>query len=190
MTTIKITIWRSLLLACFVTSATALGVSAWRSQGGEYDYDTAAEKLRRIGQALQLYREEYGVKPVVERKTPYDAGLPPNLKVLARVQGKRWSIPEGMSVFQSDQPNFLMQQIDNGYLHCVEYPHHPGSTHLPDNYWQIRGDRAPVLADINMNDADAFNNNPTSLRALILRLDGTVELVMYNRLVPHEINWK
>ena len=63
----------SFALAGFITKA---------APKGQNNKQEVLDKLGRIGRALQLYRAEYGVLPVDQRKDYSDAGLPPTLDVL------------------------------------------------------------------------------------------------------------
>lgn len=58
-----------------------------------YDWNASRHKLEGIGAALQLYRKHVGIKPVAERKTLSDAGLPNDdvMSVLTK-PGFAWSI--------------------------------------------------------------------------------------------------
>jgi len=182
---------------CIVLTGLVLatgGVLAWMNARSEapatgqdpYDYETSIAKLKKIGQALQIYRAEYGFKPVAERKTYSDAGLPYALHVLAR-PGHPWSLPDGMRTFHLPDARYGRDwEINFSHLYW-----------RPEDYsalWDIsanysrRGENMPVLADFNPGCVTVTlpDEQPEGV-AIVLRLDGSVEVVRYDRRVLHDL---
>lgn len=146
-------------------------------QANAYDYDTARVKLLQIGRALQLYRAEQTVKPVAERKTFKDCGLPDSLTRLCR-PGHSWSLPSDRSTFRVPTPLFRGQDTNFNKMYW-DAPAIIDRFGSMSHFYALRGERLPILADFNMNSADDFRNDGTPIKALILRLDGTVDLVTF-----------
>ena len=174
---------------CIVLTGLVLatgGVLAWMNARSEapaagqdpYDYETSIAKLKKIGQALQIYRAEYGFKPVAERKTYSDAGLPYALDVLAE-PGHAWSLPEGRSTFTLPGALYGDSWLNFGHLYWTP----AGNSFLFDLAPNLarRGESLPILADFNPGmrlegRADAPRMQP----AVVLRLDGSVEVVVWD----------
>lgn len=149
-----------------------------------YDLRETQTKLARIGRCLALYREEYKPLPVDRRKTYSDAGLPPTLLVFIQAKGRKWSLPGGMEAFRISAPFGLYDIKDN-----------PNATHFSRLYWtpehyerlgdissffSSRGDELPILADFSINtDAEFADHSRKTLRAVVLRLNGKVDVVEF-----------
>ncbi len=182
MRTLKTVTWRVLLIGCVATLVTA-GVTAFRNQNQGYDYESSISKLRRIGQALQLYREEWGVKPVGERENLSDAGLPPYGLYALMQPGKPWSLPK--DAFLLDQPHAGFELLHLPVHFMVMFPSFNGDA--PPSLLRERGEQLPIVADISMNSSEDLLRQPEDLEALVLRLDGSVELVRWNKRVRFDL---
>lgn len=158
----------ALILSVFCASA---------CYAGEYDYATAKAKLLQIGRALQLYRAEQTVKPVAERRTFRDCGLPATLVDLCR-SGHEWSLPADKSTFKVATPLFKTAVINFHQMYW-ESDYVVQRVGAMTQFYAVRGERLPVLADFNMNSPDDYRDPENPIKALILRLDGTVDLVAY-----------
>ncbi|MEW5882710.1 MAG: hypothetical protein AB1725_00610 [Armatimonadota bacterium] len=188
MNTLKVISWRVLLVGT-VFAVIVAGITAFRNQNQGYDYEASFAKLRRIGQALQLYRQEWGVKPVEERMHASDAGLPPKLTVLSADPNAPWYVPR--DTFTVESPNEFSARFE---------------THFQQSYWDAewekrlgsmaefltaRGERLPILVDINGSTAADFVAMPEGgINYVILRLDGSVEVVRHRRQSKHDILWR
>jgi hypothetical protein len=171
MKTLKILTWRVLLIGCIAALVTA-GITAFRNQKQGYDYEASIAKLRRIGQALQLYREEWGVKPVAERRTYSDAGLPP---FMLNLLTSPYRPEEGFEIFRVAQPNSFSRSVGTHLYQVYIPPQMPDTAPTPADVFVRRGESLPVLVDLNMN----AKQEPGRLKAIVLRLDGTVEVVSF-----------
>lgn len=158
----------------------------WANAQGARNYDLRETqmKMAKIGQSLALYREEYKPLPVDRRKTYSDAGLPPTLLVFIQEKGRKWSLPDGMETFRISAPFGLYDIKDN-----------PNATHFSRLYWTpehykrlgdissffaSRGDELPILADFSINtDAEFADRSAKTLRAVVLRLNGKVDVVVF-----------
>ena len=179
---------------CIVLTGLVLatgGVLAWMNarsaapaaRQDPYDYETSIAKLKKIGQALQIYRAEYGFKPVAERKTYSDAGLPPSILVLAKA-GRIWSLPEGIATFTLPDARY---DQGNPISFSSLYWGPEGNSEMFDlsAAYAERGERMPILADFH--PAMVAGRGAEVVPAILLRLDGTVEITQYNRKVPHDV---
>ncbi|MEW5882713.1 MAG: hypothetical protein AB1725_00625 [Armatimonadota bacterium] len=180
MKTLKVISWRALLVGTVVAVAAA-GITAFRNQNQGYDYEASIAKLRRIGQALQLYRQEWGVKPMEERRTYSDAGLPPSLAVLysPAYGSKPWHIEKGYFKVAAPQKPFDKAAMHFVPLFLTEEFQRRG---YPERYVEAlrgRGEMLPVFADLNANSVAEYAGN-RNLRAVVLRLNGAVEVVEYS----------
>ncbi len=179
MKTFKTMTWRVLLIGCIAALVTA-GVTAFRNQNQGYDYEASISKLRRIGQALQLYREEWGVKPVAERRTYSDAGLPPTIALPAVLEGYAWSYPGGSELLRVAQPNGVFANMNVHFMQLYG----PADREEAEKaaYYRLRGERLPIVADLNMNRGSDLAKNRASrdLKAIVLRLDGSVDVVTFD----------
>jgi hypothetical protein len=182
MKTLKIVSWRVLLIGCIAALVIA-GITAFRNQNQGYDYQASIAKLRRIGQALQLYREEWGVKPVDERETISDTGLPPFGLYALTQPGNPWSLPE--EAFLLDQPHVGFEMLHLPVHFMVMFPSFNGDA--PRSLLRERGEQLPIVADISMNSSQDMLRHPEDLEALVLRLDGSVELVRWNKRVRFDL---
>ncbi len=180
MKTLKTMTWRVLLIGCVAALVTA-GVTAFRNQSQGYDYEASISKLRRIGQALQLYREEWGVKPVAERRTYSDAGLPPSFTVLSSsaYSDKPWHLDKSVFRVASPQKPWDKSAMHFSPLYLPEMAQRVGYADRYAQALQSRGEMLPVLADLNGNSVAEYAAN-RDLRAVVLRLNGSVEVVEYS----------
>lgn len=161
--------------------------SAGRSQERTYDAAVSRANLQRIHQALMLYRQEYGVKPVAEWRTIADAGVPPHPFVLAQ-EGFAWTIP------------FETFQIEGSDHHSPGgKPHVFGSyfldrTMVDDRYaaklerYLHRGESLIYLWDSHYSPEKELRND--SWNTLVLRLNGTIEVVRSERAAPDGLRGK
>lgn len=165
---------KGLLIASFLVVIFA-GAMAFKGKKAVYDPAESEAKLRKIGAALQLYRAEFGYKPVAERNNYSDAGLPPSLPWLIQ-SGHPWSLE--WSDFQISDPRNV------GFL---------PKSHFSSQYWdegryvrygdlspwfKSRGEQLIVLTDANYAPRDTSQQFK---QLLVLRLNGTVEVVSYDK---------
>lgn len=139
-----------------------------------YDIELASSKLRQIGQALQVYRQEYGVKPVDERRRYWDAGLPPSMLVLAE-PGHAWSLPDGISTFRMPKIRY-----GNPAFMTFAFTYNMQHANIPevDSFLASRGEAVPILIDENVTPRAQFFAGETSI-ALALRLNGQVDIISF-----------
>ncbi|MEW5882712.1 MAG: hypothetical protein AB1725_00620 [Armatimonadota bacterium] len=180
MNTLKVISWRVLLVGT-VFAVIVAGITAFRNQNQGYDYEASIAKLRRIGQALQLYRQEWGVKPVEERRTYSDAGLPP---FMLNLLTSPYRPDEGFEIFRVAQPNGFSRSVGTHLYQVYVPPQIPGTVHIPADVFARRGESLPVLVDLNMNP----KQDPGRLEAIVLRLDGTVEVISFGWTDAQQLN--
>jgi hypothetical protein len=187
MKTLKIVTWRVLLIGCIAALVIA-GITAFRNQKQGYDYEASIAKLRRIGQALQLYREEWGVKPVAERRTYSDAGLPPSLAVLysPAYSSKPWHIEKDYFKVAAPQKPFDKSAMHFVPLYLTEEFQRRGYSERYVEALRGRGEMLPVFADLNANSVAEYAGD-RNLRAVVLRLNGAVEVVGYSSTDPWDL---
>ncbi|MCW5935902.1 MAG: hypothetical protein KIT11_01160 [Fimbriimonadaceae bacterium] len=160
--------------AMAVVGVAFVATAAFRSPQ-QKDPKEAFEKLRRIGVALQLYRAEYGSKPIGERSCFADAGLPANIVTLTE-PGHSWTLP--MSDFQlsysrygdsSNQPEFVALYWPQEFY-----------SELGDisRYYAQRGDKLPILVDEDFNRK--LPEGVFVRKSPALRLDGSVGWIEYD----------
>lgn len=174
------------LLAKVTLAALGLAIVAalagWLArQERPYDVESVRSKFEKIGRALALYREESGTRPVEQWTRWSDAGLPPEMLWLATVRDRAWSIPEGSTVFEVENPTF---PIKNKLT--FHYPFNkrafPDDNAVVDRILCERGLATPVLIDFNVSRrSDLTDTTKVMLKALVLRLDGRIELIEYDR---------
>jgi len=173
---------------CIVLTGLVLatgGVLAWMNArsaapaAGQdpYDYETSIAKLKKVGQALQIYRAEYGFKPVAERKTYSDAGLPPSMSVLAWA-GHSWSLPGGLDEFRVPNPSDAMPGPGSHFTEMYWKPSESLGDMTP--YFASRGEDLPIMMDVNMNRARDLMDRSRQLPAVILRLSGKVDRITFD----------
>ncbi|KAA0225684.1 MAG: hypothetical protein AKCLJLPJ_02439 [Fimbriimonadales bacterium] len=183
-TTVRTAVWWCLLGSLAASAAFAI-ISRSRVKG--YDVEESVAKLREIGRALALYRLQYPPKPVDQRRTYSDAGLPPHILTLLE-PGHPWSVQDGLRTFQVSRPNGVW--VTEGSHYEMVYP---SSYDKPSEHgsfaplYSERGERLPVLFDGNMNDPVRIYEAPENLDVLILRLDGTVEPASWNRNIRWDV---
>jgi hypothetical protein len=162
--------------ACFWLGAKAFGSPSPPSpapSGGvaaQYDPAESASKLRRIGHALRLYREEFVPVPVAQRRSPEDASIPwPN--VLAQ-PGHPWSLdPSDLklsSVGHESTTSF------SSFVFPLWNPELDLNKLLPET-----GERQVYAVDFRFFP-ESRRDEPV-WQALVLRVDGTVEVLEYPR---------
>jgi hypothetical protein len=170
--------------ATLLASLAALGFSVYTyasrplANTQEYDPTESIAKLTEIGRALQIYRQEYGVKPVSVRRSFSDAGLPPNIFVLAHA-GHKWSLATGYQSFKLSNAVYL-RSLDSSFLLTYRKYEEPDAT--LNSFFSSRGERLPILLD--MNPTPRVEHAQGRITAYALRLDGTVELIAFDRHEP------
>jgi hypothetical protein len=165
--------------ACLVVSLFGLGWSVARSlplaqESDDYDIELAASKLGQIGRALQIYRQEFGYKPVEERRRYWDAGLPPSLTVLAE-PGHAWSLKDGIATFKMPRIRY-----GNPAFITFAFTYNQDHADMPelDPFLVSRGEALPILIDENVTPRADFFDRESSV-ALALRLNGQVDLITF-----------
>lgn len=155
--------------------------SAWQNPPERLDDREAMEKLQTIGRALQLYREAYPPKPVSERRTFADAGLPRYLTALCE-KDRPYTIPT--ETFFLTQPRTPSNFISFSLMYWPESSYRK----LGDisEFYASRGEKLPVLVDFNcMSHEDFASHEPG--RVIVLRLNGEVEWITYDQRVRLDI---
>jgi hypothetical protein len=178
------------LLIVATLGAALFAIGGWIVRdNGAYDVEQTKNKFRTIYRALELYREAYPPKPASEWRTYSDAGLPPYLLWLATVQGQPWSIPNGsIENFRVSNPVFL--SIDS-----------PRRMHLGDTYragdaaaqaeidaiLRARGMEFPFLIDRNVTrESDWKDHTVREVQAIVMRLNGRIDIIRYDRTKPND----
>lgn len=164
-------------------AAIAFSLFGFSGQDGDQknQESDSLQRLQRIGNALQIYRTEYGFKPVGERESYVDAGLPPSYSVLG-FSGHAWSLEDGMEAFKVAQPNWLHQ--GQGWLHFSQMYWGPEEYSVGGNLAPIfkgRGEKMPILADFNVESRSEMRDPKLLHKAAVLRLDGTVDVILYEK---------
>ncbi|HQU17453.1 MAG TPA: hypothetical protein PLA92_00195 [Fimbriimonadaceae bacterium] len=175
-------LWRGLLVTFVIVAVAAFARTMSSYSNHDYDYEASRAKLLAIGRALQLYRAEVEVLPPAQRTKWSDAGLPLTCTILT-LPGKTWSLAEGYQSFRVAKPN---RGIENGAgakgTHFQRLYYDPrGYEKLGDisMFFSSRGEKLPSYADTNMNSIEDEVTPGKQLKALILRLNGEVDLVTY-----------
>jgi hypothetical protein len=172
-----------LTLAAGALAATGIAFGLRSSSAPtEYDYETSIRKLRAIGAALQIYRQEYGYLEPALRRTSRDAGLPDSCVMLGQ-QGFAWSLREGAQAFSVAKPSWPSGRTGSPFHFTKLYISPPFETeHRTTSEWFARrGERLPIYADLNMNSIESrADKHNTMQRAIILRLNGEVEIVEFD----------
>lgn len=155
----------------------AIALTMLRPTARLYDASEGQVKLRRIGVALQIYREEYGFKPSGQRKDFVDAGLPRVLTVLAK-PGFNWSLSGGLDTFRVADPNEVVQgeSVSFGHLYCPKDIARALGVSDMSHYFASRGDALPLLVDGNAQTIAERLSSPI-LEFTVLRLNGKVEIL-------------
>lgn len=146
-----------------------------RGRAGEYDWVTSRANLAAIGKNLQVFRRQQGVKPVADRKEVRDAGLPPLLFQALSQPGKPWStarIHFLSAVARDIKGELRMLRDPAGISHMTQLYE---SDRPAEAVWRTAGEKAPVLADLNMLSNPASDSG----HVLVLLLDGTVQKRSY-----------
>lgn len=148
----------------------------YEAMAQSYDWETSRQNLYFIGKALKVYRRKHTPKPVAERRTAADAGLPPNLMEDLGLAGAVWITP-GTRQFPKDGliPPFGHGWLRTTYGFATEGVVDPGAGNR--TIWQKFGERVVVLVDWNAYTAESLAPAQAvgrKLRCLVLRLDGTV----------------
>ena len=164
--------WQTGVLTLVVV--TSLGYLRSRPR---YDIEGSVHKLRRIGNALQLYRhfQVPGMRPIP--KDAVQAGLPRRLVDLL-APGDKWGLGEDIHAFSVAQPT---RSLAKGSVHFTQlywWPDTQRALGLPDMAERLRtrGEALPVMADFNMISSDEYRR-AEQVRVVVLRLGGEVDLV-------------
>lgn len=137
-----------------------------------YDRATAINRLRRIGKEIQKYRKKVGVKPVGQRRSITDAGLPKDydwLKVAKSLVGTN-TLRSPSAVLST----FPQVPITDYSVLLTDYKLMTNREEL----WAKRGDRLPIVMDMTMYPVDVVTSAGQArvpLKVLVLRLSGSVE---------------
>jgi hypothetical protein len=170
------------------TVGAAVFVYAFRPPQGvpDYDYVASIKKLERIGAALQVYRTNHAPKPVAQRSDANSAGLPSSIVHLCE-KGKPWTVSEGMSAFQVKQFGRLYSAT-GCHFQMLYWPSKL-TAQLGDLgvYLRERGEELPILADLNMNTIEEMSGPNDQLKAVVLRLNGKVEVVTWDNMKPNDL---
>jgi hypothetical protein len=173
-------LWSALVATTAVCAAMPVLV-AMKPQGrAEYDYALSRQKLETIGRALQLYRQEYGIKPVEDRRDFSDAGLPFYLIQLAH-PNRSHPIPKDTFLMPYD----VGKNYASSFVQLYRVPGQP-EFDVRSPLFAERGEKLAIFVDLNMNgEAEVTGKAPS--KALVLRLDGTVDLVEVNKFGTHAL---
>jgi|GEM_PF-4690623 len=143
-----------------------------------YNEVEARAKLAKLANSIKLYRQEIGYGPIETWVTPADAGLPPNMMVLAR-PGHAWSLEGGMADLK------LSTCWPNTMFMTQMYP--LPTLPLDSNaYWPLfmetlkrRGDKTPLFVDGWYGSQDKFKGLAANRQQafLVIRLNGDLDEV-------------
>lgn len=156
---------------------------SWES----YDWTAAEQRLRTIGQSLQIYRQHNGMLPVAQRQSHQDAGIAGEavevLTVSLTKQGKPWTISPTAFKAPSVAVRWNLETLSDfdfvAARRRFESPTEPTAEDLKE-VWRTRGESVPILVDYNMHDTTKIKPTDGPLPLLVLRLDGTVDRIMAN----------
>lgn len=165
----------AIILSLAMMSTLTVVALATPSRHAQYDMQAAKNRLKVISNAIQLYRQEYGYKPVEVRKCAADAGLPPSgLEIMDPNNNvdKPWHL--ALSQMQVPHPVKLFDNAVNHYLLVWPVPDH--AIEGLDAMYRVRGEEMPIVADVNMNTSESISANGR-IRALVLRLNGQIDEV-------------
>jgi hypothetical protein len=168
------------MMLVLLVVALAFFPKAPSSQQG-YDYELSMAKLRRIGQALQIYRAHFGFLPPEQRQDFSDAGLPWLLKAALCEPGKPWTVEGRESAFELPLSRLDPSRGKGQFMQVYKSAGMRGEAETAYLYRE-RGERLPVLADIEMNDTGTWIRaalQDETVEAIVLRLDGSVERIRY-----------
>jgi hypothetical protein len=164
-------------LLVFAGAQTAMGRRGAQDAAEQPGYSSAESraKLVAIGRALQGYRLEHGVKPVAERRSFQDAGLPENPLVMA-APGAPWGLSGGVSAFRISAPRYVIDTRPN--VAHFTFPYLDTEDRFISGLYATRGELFIVAIDDNYT-AKAGRRERPFIEALVLRLNGDVDLVRY-----------
>lgn len=143
----------------------------WSAPDRDYDWKEAEAKLKRIGQAIQLYRAQHKPKPVRDRKSYADTGLPSRAEGWGSlgVAKEDWFVKTRMSaapVKRFSDFTFVCEAVNRFFGDAQS------------DVWSKRGEDVPIIVDKNMYSFDelrAATKEKRRVDILILRLGGKVE---------------
>lgn len=165
-------------ISVIIGSAIVVAASTMVPRG--YDPKEAKSRLAQIGRALQVYRQEVGIKPVEEWETPADAGLPPSLLYLS-IPGHAWSLPDGLATFKLQSLKHPLPKSASDFAHLYLVP---GIELKPGDPYETfgalmkkRGEKLPIMADYNFGADEEHQKLLPRRFAIVLRLNGKVEEV-------------
>lgn len=142
-----------------------------------YDWATSRQNLEMIGRALREYRRQHKPKPVAERQCAADAGVPDTSFKLQRAM----SVPPELWFTRGSQFPQAALAAPYGQGFVASTYGFPAFRFQPQKrVWSTFGERMPILVDWNAYTPKALRaayDSARKLRCLVLRLDGTVELI-------------
>jgi hypothetical protein len=173
---VKLFVWRTALIGAVIGSALAAfgGLHQAHPMPQGYDNEASLERLRRIGAALQIYREAHPPLEVADRRSPADAGLPPSMLHLTK-PGHAWSISP--LDFRVPKPSPGNERLSSHFslLYWAD-----GTLPSSMKQWfAARGEELPILADFNSLLLTVPDQNG-EYEVPILRLNGQVKIVRYD----------
>lgn len=171
--------------ACVATAIAMPALPVLASLTSRPDEEESRAKLLAIGRALQLYREEHPPLPVAQRRDYRDAGLPPDM-VFLTVPGHKWSLPNGWADMQVSRPLAEMADVNIHFRATYWRPEDYDKMGDLSTLFRDRGERLIVLADPNI-DRNFYNPDIRIRRVMVLRLNGTVEIINYDATKP--LDW-
>lgn len=181
-----LTLSRTALATCLAGVAVVLVAQ----QQSSYDIAASRTKLEAIGRAIAAYRESHPAKPVANRKSPTDAGLPSGLRVLAE-PGKPWTLKDGMKALQVEKPNEQFRGEDLHftllYWSSEEAKAVPALRDMSD-WFAARGEDLPIVADFNAGTVEQWEKRKVTV--VILRLSGIVDTIEYDPGEPWRAIWR
>lgn len=132
------------------------------------DFERESKPMREIEKALQVYRQNHGLKPVDRRSDLKDAGMPMAfLDQVLPVPKATWVLNTGVSGPRAERYMFI-------YMQLFQMP--PAEL---KRLLRSRGEDLPILLDLqsSWNAGRAIKGEPERESVLILRLGGKVDLV-------------
>lgn len=155
-----------------------------------YDLDETRRDFAAIGSAIRLYREEQDVKATSAWKLPRDAGLPHDPFVLLS-PNKPWSLAPDKLLNPTGRTAHL-GKIGNSYLPLMWGPEIGSGSNDPAifrDYSMLatRGEMLPIFVDYDIQAESNLFNMKDRKPAVILRLNGDIDIVLYDPSDPMDI---
>jgi hypothetical protein len=174
---VSLVLQRSSLVLC--GAGLLAGLTAIRPQStwpnAPYDDAEALARLQRVSRSLQLYRAEYGHKPVEDWRTPWDAGLPPSPVTLV-TPGHAWTLPNG---WRDLQPRDMGMEHFCNMIGLWPDPEDLAKMKRHANWqdWETQlarfGTRLPIVADEQFG-TQPNRSQPPMRDIRFVRWDGTI----------------